>query len=235
MVAARPGEGKSTFANGLAAFTAKNKQAVGVWSMEMTELEWRENMVGANLSLEVKRFKEGNVSEDEMARFRQGLEDTKGLPLYIDDHTYTIDQLVASIRREVLDKCLHLVVIDYLGHIKTSAKAKEKRNEEVSGWSNSLTNLAKDFPDTAFVVLHQLNRGSVMDGNKRPELHHLRDSGALEQDAYAVLFIYQDPDVEGNSMGDAQTCIEIAKNRGGPKATATVFFQKSLQRFRTDI
>jgi replicative DNA helicase len=235
LVAARPGEGKSTFANGLAHFTAKAGGWVGVWSMEMTELEWRENMVGAMLGLEVKKFKEGRASEQEMDEFMQGLEASKELPICIDDRTYTIDQLVASIRRTINERKLDLVVIDYLGHIKPAARKGEKRNEEVSGWSNALTNLAKDYPDTAFVVLHQLNRGSVMDGNKRPELHHLRDSGALEQDAYAVLFIYQDPNVDGNQMDDAQTIIEIAKNRGGPKATATVYFQKSKQRFRTDI
>lgn len=233
IIAARPKQGKSTVANNIAEYLCWNqKLPVGIWSMEMTRGEWIANMIGSHYGLDISMFQAGLYAPEDMKTFEEACKEVETLPIYIHDRPQTIHTLCASIREEVMEKNLQFVVIDYLQLIRGDGTSKNtNRQQEVASWSNEICNLAKECSSTAFMVVSQLSRAGVSEGLKRPELHHLRDTGSLEQDAYMVLFVYQDPNAGDTPLPDnAPTILEVAARRGGRTGVVSLVFQKSKQR-----
>lgn len=237
LVAGRPKQGKSTLANNETAYLALRGVPCAVASMEMSKKEWLTNAICAEAGLDAKKFRRGKFTSDEMKAYRAMGDRFDKAPLTIDDRTHTIGSLCTFIRDMAADKKCEMVVFDYIGLIKQEEGGKAKtRNEEVGSWSSQLSNTAKELPNTAVVGISQLNRGMTgMDKGKpivvRPELHHLRDSGALEQDAYMIVFVYQDPRVGAvDYENNAPTIIRVAALRGGTTGEIEMTFEKEKQR-----
>jgi replicative DNA helicase len=234
IVAARPKQGKSTLANNIGGFLAwEHNIPVGIWSMEMTKGEWISNMIGAKYGLDMSLFAAGLYTSEQYQVFQNAGKEMEFVPITIHDTPQTISSLCASIRDDVTEKKLECVVIDYLQLLRSDSNSRGmNRQQEVANWSNEICNLAKECQSTAFVLVSQLSRAGVQEGLKRPELHHLRDSGSLEQDAYMIVFVYQDPNAGDTPLPDnAPSIVEVAARRGGRTGCCSLVFQKSRQRF----
>ena len=236
IVAGRPKQGKTTYTINESLFLAKEGFPVGIISLEMNAGEILGNMAGDHANINMEHLRGGMSTEEEFERFSQAAGVISELPIYIVDHPQTISSLCVCARDLVENKKCRLIVIDYIQLIKSEGKQRN-RQEEVAGWSNALTNLAKELNETSFIIVSQLSRqmfNEQKEGKKEPELHHLRDSGSLEQDAYMVLFVYQNPDAgEENIQDDAPTIIKVGARRGGKTGSVNLIFQKSRQRFET--
>lgn len=231
LIAARPSQGKSTFVNNEAIALALKNVPVAIASMEMNSREWLINSICDQIGIDASLFRNGRYTNDQLLAYRKMKAIVEKAPIYVHEGTQTLASLCSFIRDMAIDKKCELIAFDYIQLIKSDAKHRT-RNEEVSAWSNTLANLAKELPNTALIGVSQLNRAGVMEKMKRPELHNLRDSGSLEQDAYRILLIYQNPAVADEVLPDnAPTVIEVAKNRGGRTGQIMMTFEKSKQRF----
>lgn len=228
LVAARPGVGKTTFVSNDASWNALNNRPTAVASMEMTGEEWMRNAICAEAELDARRFKQGIQSHEEMAKFKEMAERFRKAPLYINTRTHTIGSLCSFIRDMATDKGCELIIFDYLQMLCPSGSARS-RQEEVASWSNQINNTAKDLPNTAIIGVAQLNRASMLDKNREPELHDLKDSGSLEQDAYLVAFLH--PGDADEETGITPMLFKVAKNRSGPTCRCGITFKKSCGRF----
>ena len=191
IVAARPSVGKT----GLAACVAVNIAAAGVGvlfeSLEMDRLSVGTRIACARAKVDTRRVRDMECNEIERYRLDDAIQSTHDMPLYINDVPgMTILELRADIRAAVVKWDVKLAVIDYLTLIRTGAKKRgQNRNDEVSDISAAIKGIAREC-GIPILLLAQLNRASA-ENNAAPELHHLRDSGAIEQDADVVLMLWR--------------------------------------------
>lgn len=227
IVAARPKKGKSTMMLNEAAFTAKSGVPVGIRSIEMTEGECRAKIICDEANLDLFKLDSGMATQAELDLFAATADVVNKWPLYINDKPTTIEQLCSWIREEKLDHGVEMICIDYLQIILPSQnQAFKNRNNEVAYQSNMITNSIKE-TDVVGLVLSQLSRAGA-DG--KPELHHLRDSGSIEQDAYAVIFLYEN-DAESPYNLDIPFTFDLAAHRGGPTGRVNMIFEQSRHKF----
>lgn len=204
IVAARPGVGKSTFSLDVARYAAKQKRDVIYFTMEMAKPELVARALCAECSIDLGRLTHSNLTEEEAARLN-GMSDTVArMPLWIDDAPgLTMSELKAKCRRVARDGDLGLVVVDYIGLI-TATQKYESRQVEIAHYSRSLKMLAKEL-DVPILVVVQLGRAAELNGE--PRLHHLRESGALEQDADKVILL--------SNTDQDELKVDLVKNRSG--------------------
>lgn len=233
IVAGRPSMGKTTFAMNLAENAAiGGGKSVGVFSMEMPGESLSMRMISSLGRIDQHNLRTGQIKDDDWARITSTVSMLSQAKVYVDDTAaLSPTDLRARARRLKREHGLDLIVIDYLQLMQGSSKsASENRTAEVSEISRSLKALAKEL-EIPVIALSQLNRSLEQRPNKRPIMSDLRESGAIEQDADLIVFIYRDEvyNEESEQKGTAE--IIIAKQRNGPIGTCRLTFIGKYTRF----
>ena len=232
VVGGRPSMGKTSFALGMAAHAAiKARRPVLVFSLEMGHMELTQRLLCAEARVDSTKMRDGRLGDDDWDAITNAISRFSTAPMWIDDNpNVTVMEIRARARRlksQVGD--LAMVVVDYL-QLMTGRQSADNRQVEVAEISRGLKILAREL-QCPVVALSQLSRNLEMRQQKRPMLADLRESGAIEQDADVVMFIYRDEVYNPDNADTAGTAeIIVAKNRNGPTATTTLAF---LSRFTT--
>jgi replicative DNA helicase len=233
LVAARPAMGKSSFAMNVAQHAAQQAgQPVVVFSLEMSWMEIAQRLICAEARVDTNKVRSGKMSEAEWRRVAHAVGRLAEAPLYIDDTpSISMGEIMAKCRRLKNKVGLGLVVVDYL-QLMTSSRRADNRVQEVADISRTLKILAKQL-GVPVVAVSQLSRQPEQGGGKprRPRLADLRDSGALEQDADVVMFVYREDyyDKESERQGEAEIIVE--KHRNGPTDTIRLAFIGEYTKF----
>lgn len=233
ILAARPGAGKTSFALSLASNAALTyKQRVAMFSLEMSKEQLGDRLLALEGDIDLQRMRTGWVEEDEWDRVVRASDRIAEASIWIDDTAgITPTEMYSKARRLQAERGVDLIIVDYLQLMQASAGKKyENRVAEVSEISRSLKKLARDL-NVPVLALSQLSRSVESRQSKVPQLSDLRDSGAIEQDADIVLFIYRDvmynPDTERKNTAD----IIVAKHRNGPVGEISLHFDPTRTRF----
>ncbi|MGI6629665.1 MAG: replicative DNA helicase [Bacillota bacterium] len=231
IVAARPAMGKTSFCLNIAQnLGVKHGKTVAIFSLEMSKEQLVQRMLCAEARVDQSKVRTGYVNEDEWRRLSMALAPLAEAKIYLDDTPgITVMEMRAKARRLKAEKGLDLIVIDYI-QLMQGTRRSENRQQEISEISRSLKALAREL-EVPVLALSQLSRAVEQSTDKRPNLSHLRESGALEQDADVVIFIhrpeYYDPDTEQKGIAE----IIVAKHRNGPVGKAELAFLKEYTKF----
>jgi replicative DNA helicase len=231
VVGARPSMGKTAFALGLAAHAASNHGVpVLFFSLEMSHLEIAQRVLAAEARLDVTKLRNGRLLDSDWPRISSAIGRIDTAPLFIDDNpNVTIMDIRAKARRMRSSDGIGLVVIDYL-QLMTGRTSAENRQVEISEISRGLKILAREL-QLPVVALSQLSRGLEARADKRPMLADLRESGAIEQDADVVMFIYRDEVYNPDSADRGTAEVLVAKHRNGPTGSAHLAFIANYAKF----
>ena len=231
VLAARPAMGKTAFALSIGLNVAlRSKQTVGIFNLEMSAVQLVTRMLCSEARVDMSRVRNGQLSERDFQRLADTAGKLSEAKMFIDDNAdLNIMELRARCRRLMAEHGLGLVIIDYL-QLMGSGSGNENRQQEISTISRGLKLLAREL-DVPVMVLSQLSRAVESRPNKRPMLSDLRESGAIEQDADLVMFIYRDEyyDQQSEKQGIAE--IIIGKQRNGPVGTVELQFHNAHVRF----
>jgi replicative DNA helicase len=240
IIAARPSMGKTSFALMLAQNAAIEAGAVvGVFSLEMSKEALVMRMLCSLSRIDAHKFRRGFLTRGEWAQIAKGLGTLAETKIFLDDSAgITVLEMRAKVRRLAAEqKRLDLIVVDYLQLMSGSARRFESRQQEVSQISRELKALAKEL-NVPVVALSQLSRAPETRADHEPQLADLRESGALEQDADLVAFIYREeqymkPEDRENLPDDKKNLADliIAKQRNGPTGRVKLMFTPSSMRF----
>ena len=231
IIAARPAMGKSTLALDIARSAAiKNKLTTAFFSLEMSQMEIVMRLLSAEASVQLKRIRNGGMTNEDWDRLQRKLGAIEDAPLFIDDSpNLTMMEIRAKARRLKQRHDLKLVIIDYM-QLMSSGRRVESRQLEVSEFSRQIKLLAKEL-EIPVIALSQLNRGPEMRQDRKPMLSDLRESGSLEQDADIVLLLHREDAYDRDSPRVGEADMIVAKNRNGPTSTIVTSFQGHLSRF----
>jgi replicative DNA helicase len=237
ILAARPGMGKTSFALQLARNAASKGYPAAVFSLEMSSRQLMNRLIVAESEIYSDKIKTGNLTEYDWDKINNSVSSLIKKELYIDDTpSLSVFELRAKARRLKEQKKIELIVIDYI-QLMTVGNHTGNRETEISTISRSLKSIAKEL-DIPIIVLSQLNRSvETRAGDKRPMLSDLRESGAIEQDADMVLFIYR-PEyygIEGDSDIRGIAEVIIAKHREGSLGTLELQFKGEFTKFTNKI
>ena len=236
VIAGRPSMGKTALAVNIAEHAVLEDQgdggAVLVFSLEQSAEQLAMRLLSAVGGIDQGRMRNGQMHDDDWPRFDSALNLLRDKPLYIDDTPAltALDILVRArrVRRETPTRRLKLIVVDYMQLMRPTEKA-ESRARELSEISGRLKAIAKEM-GCPLVALSQLNRAPENRDNKRPRMSDLRESGAIEQDADLILFIYRD-EVYDENTEDKFAELNIAKQRNGPTGMVKLTFRGHLTKF----
>ena len=237
VLAARPGMGKTAFVLSMAKNTAVQfNQGVAVFSLEMSSVQLTKRLMAMQTGINSEKLRKGFTSQDDWDQLHGKINDLATAPLFIDDTpALSIFELRAKCRRLKMQHDIKLVIIDYL-QLMTAGTSGGNREQEISTISRSIKEIAKEI-SVPIIALSQLSRSvETRGGDKRPMLSDLRESGAIEQDADMVIFIYR-PEYYGliedeNGMPtDGIGEIIVAKHRNGSLDTIRLRFIKQLTKF----
>ncbi|HKY70132.1 MAG TPA: replicative DNA helicase, partial [Gammaproteobacteria bacterium] len=233
IVAGRPSMGKTVLGMNIAEHAAmKTKKSVLVFSMEMPANALVMRLMASMGRIELNRLRTGKLSQDDWSRLSSSVSMLSEVQMYIDETpALTPVELRAKARRIARDRKnpLGLIVVDYLQLMRTTGRA-ENRTAEISEISRGLKALAKEL-HVPVVALSQLNRSLEQRPNKRPVMSDLRESGAIEQDADVIVFIYRDEVYHEDSPDKGTAEIIVAKHRNGPTGTVRLTFLGQYTRF----
>lgn len=231
ILAARPAMGKTTFALNIAEYAAiKSKKGVAVFSMEMSASQLAMRLISSNGRINATRLRTGQLEDEDWSRVTGAIRMLKETKIFIDDTPGVSPEVLRSkCRRLKREHDLGLVVIDYLQLMSVPGNS-ENRATEISEISRSLKGLAKEL-NVPVIALSQLNRSVEQRTDKRPMMSDLRESGAIEQDADIIMFIYRDDYYNKESKEPNIAEVIIGKQRNGPTGTVKLFFQKNQTRF----
>jgi len=233
IVAARPSMGKTSLCLTLAQNAAIQANAVvGVFSLEMSKESLVMRMLCSEGHVDAHRFRAGFLSRDEWARLAGALGTLSETKIFIDDTPgISVLEMRAKARRLAAEqKRLDLIIVDYLQLMSGSSRRSESRQQEVSQISRELKGLAKEL-NVPLVALSQLSRAPEARTDHRPQLADLRESGAIEQDADVVAFIYREEQYNRTEENAGIAEVIIAKQRNGPTGTVNLAFLKEFTRF----
>lgn len=234
ILAARPSMGKTAFALNLAQNVAlKGKKGVAIFSLEMPKIQIAKRMLCAEAEVDTQRSNTGHMQLKDFQKLTDAMERLADTRIYIDDTAgVTATDIKAKCRRLMLEeKELGLIVIDYLQLMEGGGNPND-RNQQISAISRSLKGLAREL-NVPIIALSQLSRGVEARTDKRPMLSDLRDSGAIEQDADIVMFIYRDEYYnKDNVENKGKAELIIAKHRNGPVGTVNLLFQSNITKFK---
>ena len=232
IVAGRPSMGKTTFAVNIAEYAAiKQKLPVAVFSMEMSGSQLAMRMLGSIGRLDQHKLRTARLSDEDWNRLTNAVEKLHDAPIHIDE-TPALNALELRARARRLHRQygkLGLIVIDYL-QLMSASTMGENRATEISEISRSMKALAKEL-HVPVIALSQLNRSLEQRPNKRPVMSDLRESGAIEQDADLILFIYRDEVYNPESAEKGKAEIIIGKQRNGPIGPVSMTFLGQYTRF----
>lgn len=234
IVAGRPSMGKTAFAINVAENVAMDsKLPVAIFSMEMGATQLAMRMLGSVGKLNQQDLRTGRLQDDDWGRLTHALGKLNDAPIHIDESAAlsALDLRARSRRLHRQSNGLGLIVVDYLQLMSSNAgKASENRATEISEISRSLKSLAKEL-QVPVIALSQLNRSLEQRPNKRPVMSDLRESGAIEQDADLILFIYRDEVYNSDSQDKGKAEIIIGKQRNGPIGMVALAFRGEYTRF----
>lgn len=231
LIAARPAMGKTAFSLNLAQNAAlKGNASVAIFSLEMSKEQLVQRMLSSESHVELNKLKNGNLGEEDWPKLIEAMGVLSKSKVYIDDTPgITIMEMRSKCRRLKIEKGIDLVLIDYLQLMEGDSK-NENRQQEISKISRSLKILAKEL-SCPVIALSQLSRAPELRSDHRPILSDLRESGAIEQDADIVMFLYRDEyyhqDSEKKNIGE----IIIAKHRHGETGTVELAWLGEFQKF----
>ncbi len=235
VLAARPSMGKTALAINIAEHVALNEGLpVAVFSMEMGASQLAIRIVGSIGRIDQGRLRTGKLSADEWPRLTESIEKLRNVSLHIDETPgLTPSELRANARR-LARQCgkLGLIVVDYLQLMSGSSSDGDNRATEIGEISRGLKMLAKEL-QCPVIALSQLNRSVETRTDKRPMMSDLRESGAIEQDADVIMFIYRDDYYNKDSKEPGVAEVIIGKQRNGPTGTVRLAFLKPLTRFES--
>jgi replicative DNA helicase len=239
VIAGRPSMGKTSFAMNIAENVAvrakaKDRRAVAVFSLEMSKEALVQRLMCSYAKVDIHKIRRGYASAEEYKRLQNAAAQLHEAPIFIDDTAAIgILEMRAKARRLVSETPLGLIVIDYLQLIRGPQSA-ENRQQEISSISRSLKALAKEL-QVPVIALSQLSRAvETRGGSKRPMLSDLRESGAIEQDADVVLFVYRPEVYESDpAKRDGKAEIIISKQRNGPTGSIDLAFLSECTRFES--
>lgn len=231
ILAARPSMGKTSFGLNIAQNAAlKAKKPVAVFSLEMSKEQLVQRIMSSEAMIDQHKLRTGRLMDEEWVRLTKASQPLSMAELYIDDTpAISVLELRAKARRLKAEKGLSLIIIDYL-QLMQGGKRSENRQQEISEISRSLKALAREL-DVPIIALSQLSRAVEQSTDKRPALSHLRESGALEQDADLVMFIYREDYYNPESEKPGIAEIIIAKHRNGPTGSVELGFIKEFTKF----
>ncbi|MGZ8252817.1 MAG: replicative DNA helicase [Methylophilaceae bacterium] len=234
IVAGRPSMGKTAFSLNIAENIALDtKLPVAVFSMEMGATQLATRMIGSVGRLDQHRMRNGNLEDEDWVRLTTALGKLNDAPIFIDEGAGLSSFDVRARARRLHRQCgkLGLIVVDYLQLMSgASGRQSENRATEISEISRSLKSLAKEL-DVPVVALSQLNRSVEQRPDKRPVMSDLRESGAIEQDADLILFIYRDEVYNPDTADKGTAEIIIANQRNGPIGRVRLTFLGEHTRF----
>ena len=234
IIAGRPSMGKTALALNIAEHVAvENRLPVAVFSMEMSGTQLAMRMLGSIGHLDQHKLRTGRLTDEDWNRLTNAVGKLHDAPIHIDESA-AINALELRARARRLHRQygkLGLIVIDYLQLMSSTGDSEdENRATQISAMSRSLKALAKEL-DVPVVALSQLNRGLEQRPNKRPVMSDLRESGAIEQDADLILFIYRDEVYNDSTPDKGVAEIIIGKQRNGPIGTLKLTFLGEYTRF----
>jgi replicative DNA helicase len=235
IVAARPSMGKTALAMNMVENIVTDKEIEGgvlVFSLEMPAESLTTRLLASHAKINQQKVRSSNMNKNDLKKFMESSSKLKDLPLYIDDSSMlTPMELRARARRIYRQEPngLSLIVVDYLQLMQLPAST-ENRVNQISEISRSLKMLAKELK-VPVIALSQLNRAVEQRPNRRPIMADLRDSGAIEQDADVILFIYRDEVYDEDTEAGNKAEIIIGKQRNGPIGTVNLTFLKEFTRF----
>lgn len=231
IVAGRPSMGKTAFALGVAQNAAlHNKTSVAVFSLEMAKEQLVMRMLCSEARIDSQRLRGGMLKDSDWPRLARAAGLLAEAPIYIDDTgSISVLEMRAKARRLQAERGLGLIVVDYL-QLMRGRSGSEGREREISEISRGLKALAKEL-GIPVVALSQLNRSLEQRADKRPMLSDLRESGAIEQDADVIAFVYRDEYYNADSEHKGLAEVIIGKQRNGPTDTVTLKFFREYTRF----
>jgi replicative DNA helicase len=234
VIAGRPSMGKTALAMNIAEHAAFQQQLpVLVYSLEMSEEQLTQRIVGSVGRINQNKLRDGKLKDEDWSRVLETVELMRGKTIDIQDRGIeTIGSIRAIARRAARKhKKLGLVVVDYLQLMSSGSDREENRNTEITQISRGLKLLAKEL-QCPVIALSQLNRGVENRGDKRPMMSDLRESGAIEQDADVIMFIYRDDYYTKEASKEPGVAeIIIAKQRNGPTGTVRLCWRPEYTRF----
>ena len=231
IVAARPAMGKTSFCLNIAQHASlRAGESVGIFSLEMSKEQLVHRMLCSDARVDAHRLRTGNLQEKDWARLAKAYADLSGSRIFIDDSaTLTPLEMRAKCRRLKAEHGLGLIVVDYLQLVSGSGRV-ENRQQEMSAISRSMKGLAKELA-VPVIALSQLSRAPEARTDRRPQLSDLRESGAIEQDADIVMFIYREEEHKPTDENRGIAEIIIGKQRNGPTGSRRLAFIKEFTRF----
>lgn len=231
ILAARPAMGKTAFALNLALNAAKINKSVLIFSLEMSSSQLLQRFIAIEAGIGLQKIRTGFLSENDWGRMGLASETLMKTQLNIADlPNATVMEIRAVARRMKAAGKLDIIIIDYLQLIKNSNGKSENRQQEISDISRSLKGIAREL-DVPIIALSQLSRAPEQRADRRPVLSDLRESGAIEQDADMVAFLYRDDYYNEESEAKGITEIIIGKQRNGPVGTVKLRFFHELTKF----
>ncbi|OGF61753.1 replicative DNA helicase [Candidatus Giovannonibacteria bacterium RIFCSPLOWO2_01_FULL_44_40] len=226
VLAARPSLGKTALAMDIARHVSLYENIpVGIFSLEMSRGQLVDRLIAAEANVDAWRLRTGQLSpdSDDFERIRDAMDKLSKAPLFIDDEaSINILQMRAKARRLQAEKGLGLIIVDYL-QLMVPRIQSDSMVQQITEISRSLKALARELK-IPVLALSQLNRAVESRPNKKPQLSDLRESGAIEQDADVVMFIYREDLVKENSDRKNQADILIQKHRNGPTGEVVLYF-----------
>ena len=233
LVAARPSMGKTAFVLNILDYVGvrKNMPAM-VFSLEMSKEQLVNRMLSLETLIDADKLRKGTLTDEDWATLIEGIDRVVASNIIIDDTPgISVSELRSKCRKAKLERGLSLIMIDYLQLMTGSAgKRAENRQQEITEISRSLKALAREM-NCPVIALSQLSRACEQRPDHRPMLSDLRDSGAIEQDADIVMFLYRDDYYNKDTEHPNEAEIIIAKQRNGPIGTVTLLWQPEYTRF----
>ena len=234
VLAARPSVGKTSFALNIAEHVAvREGKSVGVFSLEMSKEQLVLRLLSSVANIDSQRLRSGFLEEMDFARIAPAMNALSEAPIYIDDTpNISAMELRTKARRLQAESGLDLVVVDYLQLMQATTVSRDaNRVQEVSEISRGLKALAREL-SVPVIALSQLSRQAEMRESKEPRLSDLRESGAIEQDADLVIFLWREKEKQDDDAADGEVVnVRLAKHRNGPTGEHQLYFRKKQTRF----
>ena len=232
LIAARPSMGKTAFVLNIAQYVAfRSDLTTAIFSLEMSKEQLVNRLFSLESRVDAQTLRNGNLSDAEWEKLIEGAGVVGRSHLIIDDTPgISISELRSKCRKYKLEQDLKLVIIDYLQLMSGSGKSTDSRQQEISDISRSLKALAREL-NVPVIALSQLSRAVEQRPDKRPMMSDLRESGAIEQDADVIMFIYRDDYYNKDTDRKNISEIIIAKQRNGPIGTVELVWLPQYTKF----
>lgn len=234
ILAARPSMGKTALALNFSVNSAAvNHGSIAIFSLEMPAEHVAMRILAAKSKVEIQKIRTGNLNDEEWSRLNEASQELRRQNFYIDDTPgIRVSDMFAKCRKLARDNGLYMIVVDYIQLIQATGRS-ESRQQEVSDISRKLKAMAREL-NVPVIALSQLSRNVEQRENKRPMLSDLRESGAIEQDADLVMFLYREDyykreEERNNEREDVE--LILAKHRNGPTGNLKLAFEKNINAF----